>query len=174
MSIRFLFCQSHIRTHEPCTVPSIDDFMLCFSNIGKKKSEFSRIFNAIKFTWTRMLRFSFRLIPFGCDIESPRWKSRTVGTKQLFYRFARHPNWIASLPDTFKYALWFYNVPLQCILHARAHTRTQTSNERQTRSTTNKQAKNCSNHNLNVRQNRNEFVIEKSVSLFVQLTNKHT
>lgn len=98
--------------------------ILCYAfRTHKKKTEvnFSRIFNAMKFTWTRMLRFSFRLMPFVSDIESPLWKSRTVGTKQLFYRFARHPNWIASLPDTFKYGLWFYNVLLECILHTHEH-----------------------------------------------------
>lgn len=105
--IRWFFWQSQTRTDimiHTYTVPYLRFYALLLENMS-----FSRMF-AIKFTWTRTLRFSFRLMAFVSDIDSPWWKSRTVGTKQLFYRFARHPNWIASLPDIFKYGLWFYNV----------------------------------------------------------------
>lgn len=100
-----------------------------FYGLLLENMNFSRIFNAMKFTWTRTLRFSFRLITFVSDIESPWWKSRTVGTKQLFYRFARHPNWIASLPDTFKYGLWFYNVLLKCFFCNKTTTSAKPNNK---------------------------------------------
>lgn len=91
-----------------------------------------------------------------------------MGTKQLFYRFARHPNWIASLPDTFKYGLWFYNVlslqkqtdQLAPIFNQKiAHTQQKICNK------TKRKKIEESSHLYETQRNQMNFVIEKSTSV---------